>query len=332
MNVKIFGLAIAAAFALAPPASAQETVNGVTTQRGILGQRVTSQEIQVTYGGKFKGAHRIAITAFNVAFPDENHLVASTSGHSSVLGLSSSAKTDLRTTMTGVDHATRQRIADSAYKTFVAQLTAAGYEVVSNDELMRLAPKYAAWTAEPNFSQGRYGTYVAPTGRSLFWLQGDQMKRNAGGAMSQSFAMLGMMTDNPQAQSESTFVAKDANVGVLAVTVVVDYGVYSTSGGGKRGLGGGASASFLPGVSVAAGSGTTRATMLTYWKAGEFSVPATAVLQIPVRSEASFIVDRSAERGADVAVVADPAKFEGAANDVLNQALPKFVSVMAANR
>jgi hypothetical protein len=72
--------------------------------------------------------------------------------------------------------------------------------------------------------------------------------------------------------------------------------------------------------------------MLTYWKAGEFSVPATAVLQIPVRSEASFIVDRSAERGADVAVVADPAKFEGAANDVLNQALPKFVSVMAANR
>jgi hypothetical protein len=55
------------------------------------------------------------------------------------------------------------------------------------------------------------------------------------------------------------------------------------------------------------------------------------VLQIPVRSEAPFIVDRGSDGAVDAAIVADPAKFEAAADDVINQALPKFVSVMAAN-
>jgi hypothetical protein len=330
--MKFRALAISSLVLMSSPITvlAQETVNGVTQQRGFLGQKVSPTEMQVIYGGTFKGAHRIAITAFNVAFPNENHLVAKTSGHG--FGLVSSAKADLRTTMTGVDQATRQRIADQAYKTFVAQLTAAGYEVVDTAELSRLAPEYAKWAPEPNFSLGRFGTYVAPSGRSLYWLKGDRMKRNADGKFDETMSFMQMVTDQPQAYARSMFVAHDADVGVVAITLVVDYGVYSTSGISKRSFGGRASASFLPGVSVAAGSGVNTSTTLSYWKPKTFGVPATATLQIPIRSDAAFIVNRSNEGAVDAAIVADPKKFEAAANEVINQALPKFVSVMTANR
>ncbi len=65
---------------------------------------------------------------FDVAFPHENHFTAYTRGHNSLF--SSAAKASMRTTMTGVDQATQQRITDKAYALFVAQLTEAGYEVV----------------------------------------------------------------------------------------------------------------------------------------------------------------------------------------------------------
>ncbi|WP_295637911.1 hypothetical protein [Novosphingobium sp.] len=329
MKIKLINIVALAALASSVPAIAQKTVNGVTMQRGFMGQKVTPEEMAVIGKGAFKGAHRVAITVFNVAFPDENHLVAKTSGHAG--GFVSSARSDLRTTMTGVDRATRQRIADQAYKTFVAQLTAAGYEVVEAPELARLAPEYATWTPQPNFSQGRFGTYVAPTGRSLFWWPGDTMKRNATGAFDYSMSALQMMTDRPQAFGRTPMVGYIAQVGTIAVTLVVDYGVYSTSGVSGKGFGGKASAGFLPGVTVAAGVGIDRATTLNYWKPNSGGFGALAVLQIPVRSEAAFITDRGVEGAVDAAIVADPIKFEAAASDVINQALPKFVSVMLEN-
>ena len=322
---------VIAAFGLFSPLShafAQQIVNGVTTQRGILGQRVSPNEIAVI--GSFKGSKRIAITVFNVAFPDENHLVANTSGHSG--GFSSSAKADLQTTMTGVDRPTRQRIADQAYKTFVEQLTAAGYEVVDTAELTRLAPEYATWTPEPNFSQGRFGTYVAPTGHSLYWWQGDKMSRNRTSALDYSLGGIKMMTDKPQAYGRTPMVAYAAQVSALAVTLVVDYGVYSTSGVSRQSFSGKAAASFLPGVAVAAGSGVDRASMINFWKPNSGGFGGQATLQIPVRSDAPFIINRGVEGAVDAAIVADPAKFEAAANDVISQAVPKFVSVMTASR
>ena len=329
MNLRTIGIASAALLAQVTPASAQGVINGVSTQRGFLGQRVTPAEMAVIGAGAFKGAHRVAITVFNVAFPDENHLVAKTTGHMG--GFTSSTKSDLRTTITGVDRATRQRITDYAYKTFVAQLTAAGYDVVDTAELTRIAPEYSTWTAEPNFSQGRYGTYVAPTGRSIYWWQGDKMKRNETGAFDYSMSAIKMIADRPQAFGRTPMVAYVGQVGAIAITLVIDYGVYSTTGISKQGFGGKAAASFLPGVSVAAGAGIDRATIMNYWKPNSGGFGAQATLQIPVRSEASFIVGRSSEGAVDAAIVADPAKFEAAANEVIDRALPKFVSVMAAN-
>jgi len=108
------------------------------------------------------------------------------------------------TVMTGVDQATQQRIADKAYAVFVQQLIAAGYDLVEPAELARLTPEYATWQPLPNFTQGRFGTYVVPTGRALFFLRGDSTKRDTSGkfgAQVISFRAL----DNPKANPRSAY-------------------------------------------------------------------------------------------------------------------------------
>jgi hypothetical protein len=157
-----------------------------------------------------------------VAFPDSNSLTANMHAKNNIAVYHNSST--LHTALEGVDQATRQRIADAAYAGFVAELTQAGYEVVSPEELAHLAPEYTKWTSVPNFSAGRYGTYVAPTGRAVYLLQGDASKRDTSGKMG-GFKSSFRVLDRPQAFTRSPYLAYDGKLGIIAVTLVVDYGV-----------------------------------------------------------------------------------------------------------
>jgi hypothetical protein len=214
-----------------------------------------------------------------------------------------------------VDHNTQQRITDNAYALFVSQLKAAGYEVVDQSELATLAPEFAKWDAQPNFSQGRYGSYVAPTGRSLFFLQGDQAKRDISGAWGEQLSALRVL-GNPQAFSRSPYIAHDGKVGIIAVTLVMDYGVYSTSGE-RRSFGGTSKVGFKPGLTIGAGNVADSGTLLEYWGLNSGGFPAQIYLQLPVRSEKPFWTDKGLEgdnvavEGSNLqsyAIVADPVK------------------------
>ena len=315
---------------LAPfAAPAQERVNGAIPTHNFLGQPVLPDEITVSHGSEFKGAHRVAISAFNVAFPSENHFSSSTRSHSFYYSLTTSSS--MSTAMSGLDHATEQRIADKAYALFVKDLTAMGYEVVDQAELARLAPEFAKWNSVPNYSQGRYGTYVAPSGQALRFLQGDQAKRDTSGpfaAQAQAFRVL----DMPQAFARSPYIARDANLGIIAVTLVVDYGVYS-SGGSAHGFGHHATTEFQRGVTIAAGNISDHGSMLEYWGTHSGGFPAYAFLQQPIRSELPFGRDAdTSDSTLDASIIADPPKFEIAADEVVGIAVPKLVSVMAAAR
>jgi hypothetical protein len=313
------------------PAAAQERVNGAIIEHGVWGRRVAPEEVAVVHGSEFKGAHKVAISVFDVAFAHENHFTANSRAHQRFGGLSSSARSSLSTTMTGLDQATEQRIADRAYVQFVAQLKAAGYEVVDQAELGRLAPEFASWAALPNFSEGRFGTYVAPTGQSLRFLQGDSAKRDTSGAFGQASASFRAF-DMPLAFKRSPYIAHDGDIGIIAVTLVVDYGVYSSSGENGH-LGAGASTGFLPGVSIAAGNVIDHGTLLEYWGPHSGGFPAVALVQQPIRSERPFGRDQDVSHSSlDAAIVADPKLYEVAADEVIDQAAPTLVSVMAAGR
>ncbi len=308
-------------------AHAQERNNGVIEQHGFLGRTIEPDEFQVFRASEFQATHKVAISVFNVAFPRENHFSANTSGSNSLF--THSAKASMKTTMTGVDQATQQRIADRAYALFVAQLKDAGYEVVDQAGLVQAAPEYATWDKLPNFSEGRFGAYVAPTGMSVHFLQGDTAKRDTSGMFGQPMtAFRGL--DRPQAFGRSPYIAHDGKLGIIAVTLVVDYGAYSSSGE-KHGMGK-ASASFNPGATIEAGNINDSGTLVEYWSPDSGGFPAVAFLQRPVRSAKELGVIQGTEDSGDYTLAADPAKFEAAANEVVDIAVPKLVGVMAAGK
>ena len=70
--------------------------------------------------------------------------------------------------------------------------------------------------------------------------------------------------------------------------------------------------------------------LVEYWGPHSGGFPALALLQQPVRSQIDFA--RMEGDAGDVAVTADPDRFEAAARDALAAAVPKLVSVMAAAR
>ncbi len=305
---------------------------------GPTGQ-IVAGDFLIQHSDGFKGAKRVAISVFNVAFPNENSLTASlhtkpssfTSNgyYTSVTTTTSFHKTStLHTALQGVDEATRQRIADAAYATFVDELQRAGYEVVPASELAKLAPEYVTWTSHPNFSQGRYGTYVAPTGRSVYFLQGDAAKRDISGKKAQLFLPFRAL-DRPQAMTRSPYLAHDANLGILAVTLVIDYGVYSTTGESRKARDE-VKVEFEKSVAAQSGTFADTATLLEYWgpKSGGFA--GIAVLAAPVRSDQPF--GEITGGNGDVVVKADAAKFEQAALEVARNADAKLVSALVGQR
>jgi hypothetical protein len=311
--------------------AAQKVTQGVTDGPklsgggGPTGQRSVG-DFQIQHIDGFKGAKRVAISVFNVAFPDENSLTANMHAHNNIAVYHTSST--LHTTLQGVDPATRQRIADAAYAGFVDELTRAGFDVVPPDELARLAPEYKTWTSLPNFSKGRFGTYVAPTGRLVYFLQGDASKRDTSGKKGELFLPFRAF-DRPQAMTRSPYLAHDANLGIIAVTLVIDYGVYSTTGETKK-LHGQVQVSFDQGVAVQSGTLLDTATLAEYWgpKSGGFA--AIAALAVPVISDLPF--GEVTGGNGEVVVKADAAKFELAALEAARIGDAKLVGAIAAAR
>ena len=291
---------------------------------GPTGVQVVDQFHMVHIDG-MKGAKRVAISVFNVAFPSDNTLTANMKAKGGVFNYS--AKASMHTALTGVDQATQQRIADAAYAAFVADLKSAGFEVVGPEELAKLAPEINTWTSVPNFNQGRYGAYVAPAGYKVHFLRGDTAKRDTSGQLGQSAPAFRAL-DFPQAFSRSPYIAATANLGIIAVTLVVDYGVY-TSTGESRKIKAGAEITFTPGVTAQAGSFYDTATMLDYWGTKSGGFPAMAALAAPLISDRPFAEVKDDAGGSDIGVKADPALFEKAAAEAAEAADAKLVAALA---
>ncbi|WP_293907624.1 hypothetical protein [Phenylobacterium sp.] len=335
------------ALVLSAPARAEVHEGPMSTQKialgsgggGPTGVQVLNEFHMVHIDG-FRGAKRVAISTFNVAFPNEKLQSAETSTSFKVGGITSIGTHFTRqisqtksarqhTVIQGIDAATRQRIADAAYADFVERLTRSGYEVVGPDELAKLAPEFATWTAQPNFTRGRYGAYVAPTGRKLFLLRSDTAKPTSQGNIGQMAAAFQGL-DSPQAFARSPYLAHDANLGIIAVTLVVDYGTYVNTGDTKR-FNAEMAVGFTAGVTVQGGSFYDTATLLDYWGPKSGGFPAIAALAAPLTSDLAFAAVNNGGNGeGEVDVKADPALFATAAGEATQAANTKLVAALSA--
>lgn len=346
MKFNLLAVAATVAVGLATPAGAEVIQGDMSPAKvafgngggGASGIQVIG-DFHIVHLDGFKSApKRVGISVFNVAFRDEKTQSAKTSlttkwNFVSALGTNMTktvqqTKTATQhTALSGVDPATRQRITDAAYADFVGQLTAAGYDVVGPAELAKLAPEYATWTPKPNFSAGRFGTYVAPTGRNLFFLRSDGAKGDSQGDLS-GVAMSFQGFDSPQAFQRSPYVAHDAKVGILAVTLVVDIGTYSNTGNTKR-YNAKMEVGFHPGVTVQSGNFLATASLVEYWGLNSGGFPAVAILAAPLTSDLPFSnIDQG---GGEVTVTADPTLFAAAAREVTHAANAKLVGVFASS-
>ena len=318
----------------AQPAVAQQIEHGTTVQRGWFNTRTAIEPIQVKNlnGSQIKGMQRVAISVFNVEFPDEYHLQAKSSGTTgagSASGRMGSVRTvDLTTHLVGMDLVSRQQIADAAYADFVDELKAAGFEVVDHSGLVAAAPEISTWTTQPNGSQGRFGTYVAPTGMSVYPMSGDTKQRESSGMFRQMNLIVNMAATS-QAYKRSAYVARDANTYVLAISMVVDYAVYSTSGD-RRGFGKRVSAGYEKGAAVAAGTLIDPATTVRVWNTHSGGFPTLLTLQQPVISDAEIGPDTGVP--GDWTITTTPKLFTPPALDVIKRANGAIVATLVAGR
>ena len=202
----------------------------------------------------------------------------------------------------------------------------AGNEVVGPDALTRLTPQYATWTANPNFSQGRYGTYVAPTGRKLFFLRSDTANGDSQGNLSKlSASFRGFQS--PQAFQRSPYIAHNGKIGVIAVTLVVDCGIYVNAGDTKK-FNAAMEVCCFPSVTVQSGNFYDTGILLEYWGPASGSFPAVAALVAPLTSDLPFGKTFNGGLG-EVTMQADGQLFATAAAEVAQAAYAKLVGALS---
>jgi hypothetical protein len=313
---------------LSHPAFAQAMEHGITVQRGWFNSRTKIEPIQVknTNGDQIKGMQRVAISVFNVAFPDDFDVKVTSNGKAG--SMMSHRSAEMHTNLVGMDLATRQSITNAAYADFINELKAAGFEVLNHTALVAAAPELSTWENLPSGTHGRYGTYVAPTGMSVNMMPGDtasdRVTTSAFSSLKLSFNAL-----RSQANSRSAYVARDANTYVLAVSMVVDYAVYSTSGN-RIGFGKRVNVGFEKGANVAAGSLMNPATVVRVWNTHSGGFPTLLTLQQPVISD----VDIGPDSGSPGywTVTTTPALFTPPATEVIQRANGAMVALLAEKR
>lgn len=315
------------ALSVSTAASSQQIEHGVTVQRGWFNSRAAIEPIQVknTNGDQIKGMKRVAISVFNVAFPDDYHLKLTSNG--SAGNLITHRSSELNTKLVGMDLAARQRITDAAYADFVTELKAAGFDVVDQAALVAAAPEISTWESLPSGTHGRFGTYLAPTGMSVHMMPGDAGAQRATSGMFGSLNLVVNLAGSSQASKRSAYVARDANSYVLAVSMVVDYAVYSSSGD-RKGFGKRVSQDFEEGATVAAGSIINPATVVRVWNTHSGGFPTFLTLQQPVISDAD--IGPSTGGSGDWTITTTPQLFTPPAIDVIGRTNGALVTTLAA--
>ncbi|MES2152333.1 MAG: hypothetical protein V4508_21345 [Pseudomonadota bacterium] len=264
--------------------------------------------VKVTNGGELKGRSTIAIGAFRVAFVTEDAANAATRG---IFG-SSAAR--ISAELVGVDHALMQKITDKIYADFVQHANAKGYTVIDSVALATTAPAYTALAPMENFTVGRLGTFVIPSGqRSVALASDSRAKEEKGtGGFAARFNIVSDQLAKSPASDAFPVVAKQADAAVLGVTIVANFANFK----GTASLGG-SNASLAVGATI---DGRNKneiiaSTSIYGWNSGTGTCarcPAQLGLEGQLHSDATIGTYGSggAKNNLSGTVTADPAAYE----------------------
>lgn len=165
---------------------------------------------------------RVAIVGFTVVFVTENSASAQVRGSYLPGRETTGAHASINVKLQGVDDATLQAVTDKAYNNFVAQLKAAGREVLTPDQVAPLYSKLELTESTPAARykkdvDGRVGIAYTPTGMPLWWW-----------TMADRFGNLGPFSQKNMRAVPSFSVEQDAIA--IAPVIPVDFAKMESSG------------------------------------------------------------------------------------------------------
>ncbi len=233
----------------------------------------SKDKVKVVNGGPLKEGTTFALGSFRVCFITEDEVVSVAKGSWVTGGSSSSAA--MSGSLEGLDQATMQKIADKIYADFLKQAAGRGVTLTDSVHLAQASPTYKAMQMTANYSTGRMGTMVIPTGQQSVPLAEDASeKSNKGskGLMSQ-WKQMGA-TDFATADANKLFpvAAKEAGMPVLGVTIVVNFADFK----GGNGSFGNSKVGMMPGATIEGSLKTEllRATSIVAWGPKTATCPA----------------------------------------------------------
>ena len=168
-----------------------------------------------------KGIKRVAIPNFQVEFAVEN----STSAFGG--GTAGSASVKSRVMLIGIEDAVFQKIADDLYDKLVADLTAAGIEVLpydkfkDNEHYQKIKSKFRPSATEMRSQDGRSKFYSAH-GQPMYFFGKDT---HIGGV-----SAIGEAFTTVQPQNIEPSIARDLDAALLSVRMMVDIAKQESSG------------------------------------------------------------------------------------------------------
>ena len=303
------------------------------TQYGAFG--VPQGEITTVGIDYLKGEQKVVIGSFRVAFSQK----VSASARSSSLFGTDSQSAGMSGTLTGLDNAQYQAIADTAYADFVKKLKTTGLQVIEPQALQQ-SELYKQMASSPSPLLMGDQVMVAPTGMKLAIFPGEAGVSSAFG---------GFDTTNPMRVFPQ--LAKEQSAGVMSVTYYVDFLNASTSGN-TRILGGDAEVSMGQGLSVRAGSGIDYSTLKGVQCVGYCPNAVSSIdLGQAVYSTEPYGVSRDVTAGGvntlgimsglltgsgfsrkDIEITADPARYQKISEQLLESTNTKLVDAVQKAR
>ncbi len=131
----------------------------------------------------------------------------------------------------------------------------------------------------------------------------------------------------PQAFQRSPYLAAAGKMGVITLTLVVDYGTFINSGDTTK-FNAKMEVGFNLGVTAQSGNFSDTATLLEYWGPDSGGFTALAVVTAPLVSDIEFgKLDNGGNGEGNVSVKADSVQFEKAAAEVTQAANAKLIEI-----
>jgi hypothetical protein len=199
----------------------------LTVSAFAFGKKDENASIKVEKSDLLKGQSTLALGAFRVAFVTEDSVLATS--HNAFTG---GSKAKMSGELSGIDHATMQKIADEVYADFLKQAAAKGYTILDSAKVNAASAAYRAIPQTVNFADSRIGTLVIPTGQFSVAIAADDTGKDSKGSASFGavFHNVGASTAKSDANKAFPLAAKDIGAPVLGVTIVVNFAAFRASG------------------------------------------------------------------------------------------------------